>query len=73
LAQNGIYAASFIEQRCGASVKMKLAEESHFQPTLKGAAKLAIWFVGKLDRIADTLCAFLLPYNQFGFAQNRPL
>jgi hypothetical protein len=70
LAQNGIYAAIFNEQRCGASVELKIAEEKRFQPTACGAAKMIVWFVERLDRTACTLFAFLLPYNHFGFAQN---
>jgi hypothetical protein len=55
------------------SEELKIAEESRFQPTLKGAAKMLACFVEKLDRIADTLCAFLRAYEHFGHAQNRPL
>jgi hypothetical protein len=65
LAQNGIYAAIFNERRCGASVELKIAEESRFQPTLKGAPKMAAWFVERLDRTAGTPFALLLPCEPF--------
>jgi hypothetical protein len=64
-AQNGIYAAVFVERRCGTSAKTKTAEENHFQPTLKGVVKKLACVVGKLDRIADTLCASLLACKLF--------
>jgi hypothetical protein len=63
----------FNEQRCGASVELKIIEESHFQPTLKGAAKKLSRVVGKLDRIADTLCAFLLAAKLFDSRKMRLL
>jgi len=30
-----------------------------------GCGKMADWFVERLDRIADTLCVFLLPFSHF--------
>ncbi len=60
LAQNGLYATNFGERRCGASAETKFVEESRFQSTLKGAVKKRSRVVGKLDRIAYTLCACLL-------------
>jgi hypothetical protein len=65
LAQNGIYAAIFNERQCGASAKLKIAEESRFQPTACGAAKIAAWFVERLNRTSCTLFAFLLPGEPF--------
>jgi hypothetical protein len=61
LAQNGLYAMIFNEQRCGASVELKIIEESHFQSTLEeGAAKKLNRVVGKLDRIVPIRSA--LPF-----------
>ncbi len=60
LVQNGLYAAIFNEQRCGISVKLKIAEESRFQSILKDAAKKFTCVVEKFDRTAGTLCTFLL-------------
>jgi hypothetical protein len=66
LAQNGLYATSFIEQRCGTSVEMKLVEESRFQPIhKKDAAKKLSRVVGKLDRTAGTFFACLLAAKLF--------
>lgn len=65
MVQNGLYATNFSERRCGTSAEMKFVEESRFQPTLKGAAKKLGRVVGKLDRIADTLCTFLLAAKLF--------
>jgi hypothetical protein len=57
--------ADFSEQRCGTSVEMKSAIGIRFQPTLKGAAKKLSRVVGKLDRTAGTLFAFLLATELF--------